>query len=74
MANYLQTEGVEVLPWPLYSADMNPIENLWAEVMQRINNLNVQPTDVAQLRQAVMTAWAYILLLTLRTLSAGMPR
>ena len=74
VADYLQTEGVEVLPWPPYSPDMNPIENLWAEVTRRINNLNFQPTDVAQLRQAVMTAWADIPLLTLRTLSAGMPR
>ena len=51
-----------------------PVENPWAEITRKINNLNVQPTTVAQLRQAVVDAWADIPLLTLRTLSAGMPR
>jgi transposase len=29
VTDYLLIEGVEVLVWPPYSPDMNPIENLW---------------------------------------------
>lgn len=74
VAAFLQDQGVERLPWPACSPDMNPIENLWAEVTRRINNLARQPTNVAELRQALMDAWADIPLNTLTTLSEGMPR
>ncbi len=53
---------------------MNPIENLWAEVTRRINQLDHQPTNVQELRQALMDAWDGISLNTLRNLAEGMPR
>jgi transposase len=27
---YLQEHGIDVMDWPPYSLDLNPIENLWA--------------------------------------------
>ena len=73
VATFLQDQGVEHLPWPACSPDMNPIENLWAEVTRGINNLARQLTNVDELRQAVMDAWADIPLNTMRNLSEGMP-
>ena len=71
---FLQDQDVEHLPWPACSPDMNPIENLWSEVTRRSNQLAHQPTNVNELRQAVMDAWADIPLNLLRTLSESMPR
>ena len=72
--DFLNNEGVERMDWPSISPDMNPIENLWAEITRIINNLDHQPTSVAELRQDVMDAWANIGVDTLRTLAEGMPR
>ena len=74
VGTFLEDQGVEHLPWPACSPDMNPIENLWAEVTRRINNLDHQPTNVNELRLAVNDAWADIPLNTQTTLSEGMPR
>ena len=74
MATFFEEVKVEHLPWPACSPDMNPIENLWAEVTRRINNLEHQPTNVAQCRQAVMGAWAAIPVGTLESLANSMPR
>ena len=38
VGTFLEDQGVEHLPWPACSPDMNPIENLWAEVTRKINN------------------------------------
>lgn len=74
VADFFEEEEVEHLPWPACSPDMNPIENLWAEVTRRMNKLDHQPTNVAQCRQAVMDAWAAIPVGTLESLADSMPR
>eukprot|EP00834_Sanchytrium_tribonematis_P008178 NODE_887_length_3307_cov_0.181733.p1 type:complete len:235 gc:universal NODE_887_length_3307_cov_0.181733:2405-3109(+) len=33
---FLQEKGLEVLQWPVYSPDLNPIENLWAIVKRKL--------------------------------------
>ena len=33
---YLEQEGVEFMAWSAYSPDMNPIENVWAWVKQKL--------------------------------------
>lgn len=53
---------------------MNPIENLWAEVTRGINNMIPQPTNLQELRQAVLDAWAAIPVETLQSLAESMPR
>ena len=35
---YLEMKGIQVLPWPPKGADMNPIENIWAEVERRTSD------------------------------------
>ena len=53
---FVNQNGVHVLPWPALSPDMNPIEHIWDELGRRvrsragINNLN-------DLRNALIQEW-----------------
>ena len=33
---WAEEEGVEILDWPSYSPDLNPIENVWSQLKSRI--------------------------------------
>ena len=46
-----------VLKWPPQSADLNPIEHLWDVVEREIRIMDVQPTNLQQLRDANMSIW-----------------
>uniref|UniRef100_UPI00358FCA72 cilia-and flagella-associated protein 96-like n=1 Tax=Myxine glutinosa TaxID=7769 RepID=UPI00358FCA72 len=41
------------MEWPAMSPDMNPTENLWAELTRQIDNLVQQPPSVRELQQAM---------------------
>ena len=74
VVNFMETEGIEHMEWPAASPDMNPIENLWSEVTRTMDASANQPTNLAELRQAVMDAWQALPLQTLATLIDSMPR
>ncbi|KAK0143182.1 Transposable element Tcb2 transposase [Merluccius polli] len=46
-----------VLKWPSQSPDLNPIEHLWDVVEREIRIMDVQPTNLQQLRDAIMSIW-----------------
>ncbi len=49
-----------LLKWPPQSPDLNPIEHLWDVVEREIHIMDVQPTNLQQLREAIMSIWTKI--------------
>ena len=47
-------------PWPAKSPDMNPIENLWAEMERRLKERQNTPQNICDLITAVREVWAAI--------------
>ncbi len=46
-----------ILKWPPQSPDLNPIEHPWDVVEREIHIMDVQPTNLQQLRDAIMSIW-----------------
>ncbi len=49
-----------LLKWPPQSPDLNPIEHLWDVVEWEIHIMDVQPTNLQQLCEALMSIWTKI--------------
>ena len=58
--HFLHAEGMEVLPWPAYSPDLNPIEHLWDQLGRRVGSRLDQPTTRARLIQLLQEEWNLI--------------
>ncbi|GBN11871.1 hypothetical protein AVEN_264556-1 [Araneus ventricosus] len=50
----------KLLPCPAQSPDFNPKEPLWDEVEKSLRSLEMPPSNLAQFRAAIMSAWASI--------------
>ncbi|KAA8497595.1 Transposable element Tc3 transposase [Porphyridium purpureum] len=55
---WLDALGVTVLPWPARSPDLNPIENIWGVLSRVVYRKGRQFARVAELKAAVLAAWA----------------
>ncbi len=53
----LQDLGIERLPWPPASPDLNPIENIWQQIKQNLRKYTPAITTVSQLQEAVQKEW-----------------
>ncbi len=49
-----------LLKWPPQSPDLNPIDHLWDVVEREICIMDVQPPNLQQLRNAIMSIWTKI--------------
>jgi len=70
----MEIEGFEHMELPAVSTDMNPIENMWSEVTHTMDVSANQPTNLEELRQAVIDSWQALPPQTLATMSDSMPR
>uniref|UniRef100_A0A9J8AZF2 Tc1-like transposase DDE domain-containing protein n=2 Tax=Cyprinus carpio carpio TaxID=630221 RepID=A0A9J8AZF2_CYPCA len=63
-----------VLKWPQQSPDLNPIEHLWDVVERELHALDVHPTNLHQLQDAILSIWANISKECFQHLVESMPR
>lgn len=70
---FLNANAVDVLPWPPYSPDLSPIENMWAVVKRRIREQGC--TSIEELSQRFAEIWSSPEMICMcRTLMDSMPR
>lgn len=70
--NYLQNKNITVLKWHAQSPDINPIENLWAHVKQKMKDYS--PSNEDELFQLLTQEWNKIDNEFLYKLIESMPR
>ncbi len=63
-----------LLKWPPQSPDLNPIEHLWDVVEREIRIMDVQPTNLQQLRDVIISIWTNISEECFQNLVESMPR
>ena len=63
-----------LLEWPARSPDLNPIENLWAFLVRRINADKKHYSSVYELKEAIKKAWDNTNSLVLLKLIRSMPK
>lgn len=66
--------GIPTLVWPPSSPDLNPIENIWGLLKQRINRRIPQPHTKEALRAAVLDEWDKITVEEIQHYVDTMPR
>ena len=55
--NFLSQNKVETIEWPAYSPDLNPIENLWAWIKQKLYSDFAPPGSKQELINNVLEIW-----------------
>ncbi len=69
---WLFRNGVQLIDVPPYSGDLNPIENLWADMNRRVESRFAQTID--ELKQVITQEWNNTSGLMLSKLVASMPK
>lgn len=54
---WFQDNGVEVLQWPSYSPDLNPIEHMWAELKRKLQLYDELPKSITELWERISYTW-----------------
>jgi transposase len=70
---WLERQGIQTLTsWPSNSPDLNPIENVWAIMKNRVYRR--RPTTVEALKQIIQEVWNSLTVDLLRRLVDGIPK
>jgi len=69
--NWLFNNGIQCIDFPPYSPDLNPIENLWADLARRVENF--QCDSMEELQDIVAEEWKETDKELLRKLARSMP-
>lgn len=72
VTTWLFNKGVQSLEWPPYSPDLNPIENVWADLKKRVEQRN--PANIKQLETVVKDEWKRTNPILLAHLAHSMPQ
>ena len=70
---FLHEKKLKVVDWPAQSPDLNPLENLWAIVKQRVYNFPTPPKNKDELWARVQEVWYSITPEECRKLVASVP-
>lgn len=65
-AEWFYHNGIEVLDWPPYSPDLNPIEHLWNKIDRRIRRLSIGISDPDELWEVIQRfglIWIWVILI-----------
>lgn len=73
---YKDIRGIEVLPWPSRSPDLNPVENAWAILKKEYKKLplHMRAKDSDDLARIILDIWNNIPLQKFRKLVDSMPK
>lgn len=74
VGEYLLEVGIEVMDWPAWSPDMNPIEHAWDELGRRVRSRVSLPQTLNDLKTALREEWENIGDDVIRNLILSMPR
>ena len=71
--NKIDELEIDVLPWPAYSPDLNPIENLWSHIVRSIYANGKTYDNVDALWEAIQECWENIPKKIIKSLVKSMP-
>ncbi|CAG8693877.1 15051_t:CDS:1 [Dentiscutata erythropus] len=57
VTDWLDEKGIDVLTWPLYSPNLNPIEHLWDEVNRHLQKLPGNISSKMDLWNKIQKVW-----------------
>jgi transposase len=69
---WFHNHGVDLLDWPAWSPDLNPIEELWNDLKPRVYGRN--PKTMPELEHAITEEWAATELSFIARICRNMPR
>ncbi|GFU88982.1 transposable element Tcb2 transposase [Trichonephila clavipes] len=55
--DFLETENIQCMSWPVNSPDLNPIKHVWDMLGRQIAALSHPPSSVTELKRALQEAW-----------------